>query len=154
MFKKITLFTLLTLSGLTVFKVNALQTSISVPGSEQLTSININPTFKNVYSELVVPSTIISKIQRNLATSPIHITVEVTKSKKYYNVVFTAKNQTGKIIASKTFTNLTDKNRAKIPTTTAYLHTNFNYRLSMNAKDSSLRAITQNPFTITVSMAK
>ncbi|MBP6892763.1 hypothetical protein KBB68_04265 [Candidatus Babeliales bacterium] len=130
-----------------------ISTQIEIPADQKLTNMIINPTFTNEYSQLFVPSNIIKKIQKSLKTSAVNITVELTTSPKYYNLIFTAKNSAGNMIASKTFTSLTNKNRTKIANTVPYVHTNLKYELNHNAY-TEIKWITKNPFTVPVNIAK
>lgn len=126
---------------------------IEVPANQKLTNMIINPTFTNEYSELFVPTNVIKKIQKGLKTSPINITIEVATTPKYYRLIFTAKDTQENIIASKTFTNITNKNRTKIANTVPYIHTNLKYEINHNAY-TEIKWITKNPFTVPVSIAK
>lgn len=140
-----------------VYGLNPAETAhaqmIQIPANQKLTNIVINPTFQGQYAELLVPAAVVKKIQTALKNSAVNITVELTIVKNNYRVIFTAKTLQGKTVASKTFTSITNKNRATIPATTPYAHTNVKYQLNNNAY-TEIKFITQNPFTIPVSIAK
>ncbi len=126
---------------------------IQIPANQKLTKIIINPTFQNEYSELFVPTNVVKKIQKSLKTSPVNITIEVTTTPKYYQIILTAKNNSGATIASKTFTGITNKSRVKIAKTVPYIHTNLKYQINHNAY-TEIKWITKNPFTVPVSIAE
>mgnify|MGYP003507996644 FL=1 len=127
--------------------------NIQIPANQKLTGMILNPTFIDEYAQLLVPTSVVKKIQTTLQTSPVSVTVELIQNKNNYNVILTAKNSKDKTIASKTFTAITNKNRAKIASDTPYVHTNVKYQMNHGAF-TEIKFITQNPFTIPVSIAK
>ncbi len=162
--KKYIYVTLLSLGMLQVSQAHALDygtnpaeafisTQIEIPAHEKLTNILINPTFTNQYAELLIPKSVIKKIQTSLKTTPVNITTELTTTKNTYKVIFTAKTNAGKTVATKTFTNIMNKNHTTIPTNVSYIHTNVKYQINDGAY-TEIKLITKNPFTISVSIAK